>query len=105
MQDQPVRVVARSQDFQGIAEYLRSNRDLGQKPAVRPAEAKLAVGLSIELVTLLVDGAMVPTTEQSQIRERCRAPLGPVPDVMSLAESHAAAREAAAAVSMMERTP
>jgi hypothetical protein len=97
--------VLRSQDFHRIAEYLRSRRDLGQKPAVRPAEAKLAVGLSIELVALLVDGAMVPTTEQGQIRERRGASLCPVTDVMSLAESRSAAREAAAAVAMMKRPP
>jgi sulfur carrier protein ThiS len=93
----------RSQDFHGIAEHLRSAWDLRQKLAVRAAEAKLAVGLSIELVALLVNGAIVPTTEQRKIRERGRASLCPVMDVMSLAESHSAAREAAAAVSVVER--
>ncbi len=79
-------------------------RDLGQKPAVRAAESKLAVGLSIHLVAVLVNGAVVPSTEHGEIRERGGAPLGPVTDVMSLAEPDATAGEAAAGVSMMERT-
>jgi len=48
---------------------------------------------------------MMPTTEQGQIRERGGPALGPVTDVMALAESHSAAREATAAVSVMERPP
>jgi hypothetical protein len=68
-------------------------------------EPKLAVGLSLELVALLVNGAVVPPTEQGEIRERGRASLGPVTDVMALAESHPAPRETAAAVSVMERPP
>jgi len=79
-------------------------RDLGQKPAVRAAEPKLSVRLSVELVALLVNGAVVPATEQGEIRERGGAPLCPVTDVMSLAEPDATAGEAAAGVSMMERT-
>ena len=105
MQNKPLRIVPSSDDFHGIAAYCRWMRDLRQKPAVRSAEAKLAVGLSLQLVVLLVNGAVVPTTEQGEIRERGGAPLGPVTDVMALAESHPAARETAAAVSVMERPP
>ena len=104
MQNKPLRIVPLSDDFHGIAAHCRWRRDLRQKPAVRAAEAKLAVGPLIELV-LLVNGAVVPTTEQGEIRERGGAPLGPVTDVMALAESHPAARETAAAVSVMERPP
>ena len=34
---------------------LRRTRHLGQNPAVRAAEAKLAVRLSVDLVALVVD--------------------------------------------------
>ena len=68
-------------------------------------ELQLAVRLSSQLIAVLVNGAMMPTTEQGQIRERGGPALGPVTDVMALAESHSAAREATAAVSVMERPP
>ena len=103
MQAVSLRVVSGSEDLHGIAEHLRRRRNLGQKPAVRAAEAKLAVGLSIELITLLVNGAVVPATEQGEVRERGGAAVSPVTDVMALAEADAAAREAAAAVAVMER--
>ena len=105
MQDEPLRIVPRSQDFHGIAGHVSRTRDLGQKPAVRAAEPQLAVGLSIELVALFMDGAVVPATEQREIRERGGAPLCPVTDVMALPEPEPAAREAAAAVPVMERPP
>jgi len=95
--------VSRSQDLHCIARYFRRTRDLGQKPAVRATEPKLAVGLSLELIALLVNGAVVPPTEQGEIRKRGGASLGPVTDVMALAESHPTARETAATVSVMER--
>jgi hypothetical protein len=105
VQNKPLRIVPLSDDFHGIAAHCRWRRDLRQKPAVWSAEAKLTVGPSIELVALLVNGAMVPATEQGEIRERGGPPLGPVADVMALAESHPAARETAAAVSVMKRPP
>jgi hypothetical protein len=103
--DKPLPIVSRSQDFQCIARHFRRTRDLAQKPSVRATEQQLAVGPSLELVAFLVNGAMVPATEQGEIRERGGASLGPVMDVMALAESHPAAREAAAAVSVVERPP
>ena len=95
----------RSEDLHRIAAHLRRRRDLGQKPAVRTAEPKVAVRLSIELVALLVNGAVVPATEQGEIRERGGAPLGPVTEVMALTEPDPAAREAAAVVPVVERPP
>ena len=80
-------------------------RDLGENPPVRAAEPKLAVGLSIKPVALFIDRAVVPATEHGEIRERRGALLCPVTDVMALAEPHATAREAAAAVSVVERPP
>src|SRR5688572_2819010 len=95
VQVEPLRLVPRSKDLHGIAVYLRRRRDLGQKLAVRTAEPKLAVRRSIELVALLVNSAVMPATEQRKIRERGGAPLGPVTDVMPLADTNPAAREAA----------
>ena len=105
MKDKPFLIVLRSEGSHGIAGHPGRIRDLRQKPAVRPVEPKLAVGLSIDLIALLVDGAMVPPTEQSQIRERGRASPGPVTDVMALREPSPAAREATTAVSVIERPP
>ena len=72
-----------------------------ENPPVRAAELKLAVGQSIELVALLMHGAMMPPTEHGQIRECRRASLSPVTDMVALAEARAAAWEAAAAVSVV----
>ena len=105
MQDEPIPIVSRSQELHCIARYFRRTRDLGQKSAIRATEPKLAGGLSLELVARLVNGAVVPPTEQGEIRERGGASLGPVTDVMTLAKSHPAAREAAAAVSVMKLPP
>ena len=104
MRDKPPRIVSRSQDLNSIAAHRRWTRDLEQEPAVRAAELKRAVRLSIELVPLLVDGAVVAATEQREIRERGGAALRPVTNVMALAEADPAAREAAASVPMVERS-
>jgi hypothetical protein len=100
-----LRVVLRSNGLHGITEHLGRRRDLGQEPPVRAAEPKLAVWLSIELVALLVDGAVVPAAEQGEVRERGGAALGPMTDVMALTDPHPAAWEAAAGVSVVERPP
>jgi hypothetical protein len=103
MEMKPVRFVPRHEDFHRIDRHFGRRRNLWQKPAVGTAEPKRAVRLSIELVTLLVDRAVVPATEQGEVRQRGGASLGPVTDVMALAEPDSAAREAAAAVAMVER--
>src|SRR5712692_11554089 len=83
VQVEPLCIVPRSEDLHGIVAHLRRTRHLGQKLAVRAAEPKLAVRVSIELIALLVDGAVMPATEQSEIRERGGASIGPMTDVMS----------------------
>ena len=95
----------RSDGLHGIVWHLVRKRDLGENPPVRAAEPKLAVGLSIKPVALFMDRAVVPATEQGEIRERRGAPLGPVTDVMALAEPNAATRKTAAAVAVVERPP
>jgi hypothetical protein len=105
VQAKSLRVVPRSEDLHGIVGHLRRRRNLGQKPAVRAAEAKLAVGLSIEPIALLVDRTVMSATEQGEVRERGGAAVGPVTDVMALAEADTAAREATATVAVVERPP
>ena len=105
MQTKPHRIVPRSKNVHGIGRHFRRRRHLGQELTVRAAEPERAVDLTIELVALLVDGAVVPATEQSEIRERGGAALSPVTDVMALTDPDAAARKAAAAVAMVQRAP
>ena len=100
-----LRGVMRSETLNRISGYRGQRRDVRQGSSVRPLEMKRAVRLMRDLVTLFVDGAMVAATEQREVRERRRAALRPVPDVMTLADGHAAAREAAAMVPMIERSP
>src|ERR671918_807502 len=77
VQNQPLRVVPRSEDLDGIAGYLGGRRDFGQSPAVGAAKPKLTVRLSIELVPLLVDRTVVAATEHGEVRERGGTPVGP----------------------------
>jgi hypothetical protein len=53
-----------------IGRHRCGPRDVWQRPAVRLPEAQLSIWLSFDLVALFVDGAVVPTTEQREIRER-----------------------------------
>ena len=80
-------------------------RDIGQGAAVRPPEAEGAVGLSINALAFFVDRAVVSPTEHREIGERGGAAVGPVTDVVAFAPRQSAAREAAAAVAMVERAP
>jgi hypothetical protein len=86
-----------------MSAYLRRARHLGQRAAIGTAEPKLTSGIAFDLVTLFVHGTMVAPTEHGQVRKRRRPSLGPMTDVMALAEAHAAPREATAAVAMMKR--
>jgi hypothetical protein len=105
VETKPLRIVPRPERLDRIRGHRGRPRDVGQEPAVRPPEPERAVGLSIDLVALLVDRAVMPATEEREVRERGRATLRPVPDVMPLAEREPAAREAAAPVSRVERSP
>jgi len=57
------------------------------------------------LKPLLVDRAMMPATQQNQIREDGRSAVGPVIDVVALTEADATARKTIAAVAIVERPP
>jgi hypothetical protein len=105
VQVESVDLVACSEFADGIAGQLRWRRDLGQQPSIRPAEPELAVRLSVELVALFVDGAVMSATEEREIRERRRPSVGPVTDVVALTEANPATREAAAAVTVVKGPP
>ncbi len=105
MNAEPLRLVPRPKSLDGIGGYRSGRRHLGQELPVRAPEPELAVGLSVHLVALLVNGAVVSTTEQREVRERGRAPVRPMPDVMPLAERKPAAGKAAAPVPVLERSP
>src|SRR5437899_12707623 len=77
VQVKPVRFVPRSEDLHGIAANLRRARDLRQNLAVRAAEPKLAGGLSIELIAVLVDGTMMPAASPGGGGGHGGAPVGP----------------------------
>ncbi len=105
VQLESLRFVSLPQSLDRISRHSRRRRDLGQDAAVRPPELERAVGLAIEVIALLVNGAMMPATEDGEVRERGRAALCPVTDVMPLAQRQSAAWEAAAPVPMVQRAP
>jgi len=105
MKAESLRVVPRAQGLDRIRGHCGRRRDLGQQPAVRSSESKRAVGLSIDLKALFVHRSVMSTTEHREIRKRSRPAVGPVSNVMSLAEGETAAWEATALVTMVERTP
>ena len=71
--------------------------------AVRPAELELAILESRDLKALLVNRTMVATAQQDEIGEGGRPALGPMLNVMRLAERQVTAREAATVVSIGQR--
>ncbi len=99
------RDVLRPKDVRRIGGHRGRRRSRGEEPPVRPPELERAVGLSLHLVALLVDRAVVTATEQREVGERGRAALRPVADVMPLTERQSAAREAATPVPMVQRSP
>ena len=98
-------LVLRSQRVDGIGRNRGSGRRLGQEPAVRSKELKIAVRPPDHAEALFMDGAMVPATERGQVRERRRPALRPVPDVMALDKSASAAGETASVIAMRKRAP
>jgi hypothetical protein len=102
---EPLRLVPRPEGLDGIGGDRNGRRHLGQESPVRALEPELAVGVSIHLVALLMDRAVMAATEQREVRERGRAAVRPVADVMPLAEREPAAGKAAAPVPVVKRPP
>jgi hypothetical protein len=98
-------VVIHTERLDRISGHRGGRRHLRERMPVRPPESKSPVGPTLDLETLLVHRAMMPATEQREIRERRRASVRPVAKMMPLAIAHAAARETATPVPMVERAP
>jgi|RhiMethySRZTD1v2_1073278.scaffolds.fasta_scaffold376671_2 hypothetical protein len=62
--------------------------------AVGTMEGQDAVVVASDLISVLVDRAMVVSAEQYQVGQDCRPTVCPMADVMSLDESSLASREA-----------
>ncbi len=105
VESESLGVVPRPEGLDRVSGHRDRRRDVGQGAAVGPPELERAVGLSIEVIALFVDRAVVPATEPGEVRERGGAALRPMPDVMPLAEREPAAREAAAVVPVVQRAP
>jgi hypothetical protein len=95
------RIVQRQRDFHGLIGNFRRWRELRQNPPIRAPKLKLAVGQSLDLISLLVDGAVMAAAEHGEVRERGGAAVSPVTYVVALAEPDHAAGKTAAAVSMV----
>jgi hypothetical protein len=59
----PCRIVLRSDVAHGIGGSLRRTRHIRHDATIRAAEAKLAIGLSIDSIPRLVDGTVVAAAE------------------------------------------
>ena len=80
------RFIPRPERAHGIFWNRRWTRDHRNRSSVRSLESQLAVGLAFHLVALLVDSAVMTPAEHREVRERGGAAVGPVTDVMALAE-------------------
>jgi len=103
MQNQSLNVILRAQDTDRIGGDSWRARHFGHKPSVRTPEPQLTAGLTVDLVTLLVDGAMVAPAQHREVRERRRSSLRPMPNVMALTEAHFTARKTTTVVAMVQR--
>ena len=98
-----LRVMRRAQGLDRITRHFGRRRPLRQRAPVRPPELERPVGPARDLIALLMDRPMMPTTEHGEVRECGGAAVRPVTDVMPLAEREPAAREAATLIPVMER--
>ena len=105
VQLEPERLMSCPEKLHGISAHFCRRRDIGQQPTVGVPETKIAIGQSIDLLSLLMDGSVVTATKHGEIRERRGPAVRPVADVMALTEARPTAREATAVVAMEQRPP
>ena len=101
---EPLSLVPRAEGRHRIGGHSNRWWHVGERPAIRSPELEGPVGPTLDLVALLVHRAMVPATEQGEIRQRGWAAVGPMPEMMPLGEAQSAPRETAALVPMVEGT-
>src|SRR5205823_6550921 len=97
-------VVVGGEHLDDVARDAWGWRDLRQQLATGAMEPQPAPGPPLDRIAFFVDGSMVPATQQGKVRQRRRASVRPVTDVMALAEGQSAARKAATAVTMVKGT-
>src|SRR5262245_9028092 len=88
-----------------IGRYGRSCWAFGEDRAVGTPETELAIWLSLDVITVFVDRAVVPTAQRREIRQGRRAAMRPMANMMTLAKRPPAAREATSLIAMFKRTP
>src|SRR5262249_471807 len=88
-----------------IGRYGRSCWAFGEDRAVGTPETELAIWLSLDVRTILVYPAEVPTAQRGGIERGRRAAMRPMGNMMTLAKRRAAAREATSLIAMFKRTP
>jgi hypothetical protein len=94
--------VSGSQQIHRITLQRGRRRHIRERPAIRTLELERTVQLTLDPITLLVHGSMVPPTQKREIRERSGPTSSPMPKMMPLTEGHATAREAATTVPMLQ---
>ena len=67
MQGEPVALVLRSNDGEGIGAESGARRNVGDHPPAGMPELQLAVRSAFDLVALLVDRPVVPTAQQREV--------------------------------------
>ena len=62
-----LRVVTSTESLDGITEHRDRRRHHRQRATVRPSEPERPIGPARDLEALLVDGSMMPATEQREV--------------------------------------
>ena len=94
-----------AQSSHSIGRYWGRRRYFRQLSAVWAPEAERPIRPALDGVAHLVNGSMMPMTEQREIGQRRRSAVRPMAQMMPLREAMVAAGEAAPAVPILERTP
>jgi hypothetical protein len=101
----PGACVGSTQRLGRISGDTDGGRHVREHAAVRSPELEHAVSASMHAIALLVHAAVVAATQQREVRQRGRAALGPVTDVMALRDADAASGKPTAAVAVLQRPP
>src|SRR5262245_26969863 len=84
VETKPLRFMSHPESLDGLLRHRGRRRHVRQKPAIRPTELERAVGTPRDRVAFLVNCAMMPATQERQVRKRRRSTVRPVADVMAL---------------------
>jgi hypothetical protein len=76
------RIVLRAYRVGRIRRHCCRRQHVGQRSPVGPSEAELTIGLAFHLITLFVNGPVMPPTEHREIRECRRSAMRPMPEAL-----------------------